>query len=76
MTQCEAPRAQRGPSRKGNFFYFVSFDPTYTAGLAVHLPVKKSSFNHLNFEIHLNFGLWHLTLILSLPVYIRQNIIN
>ena len=38
--QCEAPRAQRGASRKRNFFYIVPLDPAYKAGLAGYLPVK------------------------------------
>ena len=42
--ECEAPRAQRGASRKGNFFYIVPLDPAYEAGLAGHLPANKSPF--------------------------------
>ena len=29
--ESEAPRAQRGASRKGDFFYIVSLDPAYPA---------------------------------------------
>jgi hypothetical protein len=36
----EAPRAQRGASRKGDFFYIVALDSAYTAELTVHLPVN------------------------------------
>jgi len=39
----EAPRAQRGASRKGDFFYIVPLDPAYKAGLAGHLPVTMTT---------------------------------
>ena len=38
--KCEAFRAQRVASRKGNYFYVVPLDPAYNAELAGHLPVK------------------------------------
>ncbi len=43
IDEIEAPRAQRGASRKGNFFYIVPLDPAYKAGLAGHLPVKSQT---------------------------------
>jgi len=46
----EAPRAQRGASRKGDFFYIVPLDPAYKAGLAGHLPVKLAKGLILSFR--------------------------
>jgi len=38
----EAPRPQAGASRKRIIFLIVPLDPAYKAGLAGHLPVRRS----------------------------------
>jgi hypothetical protein len=60
-------------------FLIVPLDPAYKAGLAGHLPAKPIdnsttrtiNLPHLSFDIHLNFELWHLFILIFVTFLAR-----